>query len=166
LSLTTIILSIVTSVFLCPNFVARQLVLFTLANVFIFAQFHQKTSQKIVLIITLLIFTINSLNAYEFLFIDNIESNIKDQIASNSTVLATDNYDIINYYLEINNINSPVYSIEEDLVDQDLENKLLALPSQKMFFVSNDKASNADLKLKQELQNSICHKHHCSEIEL
>lgn len=166
LSLTTVVLSVITSVFLFPNFVARQLVLFTLVSVFIFAQFHQKTSQKFVLIITLLLFTINSLNAYEFLFLKNIESNIQDQIVSNSTVLATDNYDVINYYLEINNINSPVYSIEEELINQDLKNKLLALPSQKMFFVINDKASDADLKLKQDLQNSICDKHHCSEIEL
>lgn len=167
LSLTTIILSIFFSIFLFPVFLARQLVLFSLITIFVFAQFHQNLRQELFIIITVLIYAVNSFNAYNFLFTKNVNNTLKQRIPSNSIILLRDDYDLVNYYLLINKNNSVVYLIEgSDLDIQNLKDQLLAKSSKNIFFVKNQFISEDELKIKESLQNVICQKHHCTEIEL
>lgn len=166
-SIVTISLSIIISIFLFPIFLARQLVLLSLLVVFVFAQFHQKLRHEFFMIITLLIFANNSLNGYGFLFTQDIEIIVKQKIPSNSIILLMDNDDPFKYYLAINKNNSLVYQIERDDVEnQNLENELLAKSSRNVFFINEPSFSTNELKNKETLENNICQKHHCEDIEL
>lgn len=163
----TIGLATIISILFFPVFLARQLVLFSLLVVFVFAQFHQKLRYEFFMMITLLILAINSFNNYGFLFRENIQNTIKQKIPSNSIVLLMDDVDLISYYLLINKNNSSVYLIERDSSqNQNLQNELLSLASRDVFFIMNQAYSSDELKIKESLENNICQKHHCLDIEL
>lgn len=166
-SMFTIALAIIISIFLFPVFLARQLVLFSLFLVFVFAQFHQKLRYELIMLTTLFIFAFNSLNQYNFLFRENIEITVKQRIPSNSIILLIDDFDSIRYYLAINKNNSLVYEIERnDVENQNLENELLAKSSRNVFFINSSSFLTNELKSKETLENNICQKHHCEDIEL
>ena len=78
-----------------------------------------------------------------------------------------DDVDLISYYLLINKNNSSVYLIERDSSqNQNLQNELLSLASRDVFFIMNQAYSSDELKIKESLENNICQKHHCLDIEL
>ncbi|NMA29968.1 MAG: glycosyltransferase family 39 protein, partial [Candidatus Pacebacteria bacterium] len=164
--LTTVLLAIIISIFLFPVFLARQLVLFSIISVFVFAQFHQKLRQELVLFLTLVVYTINSLTGYNFLFATNIETTIKNKVPSNSIILLLDDYDSINYYLIVNRNNSSIYSIKRYIFkNQDLEDKLLTESITNVFFIKNQFISNDELETKKSLQDNICQKYHCVDLD-
>lgn len=131
--LSSLILSVIYSLWRQPIFLAKNLVVVSISLIFILAQFHKNIRNYIMIVLILLLYGYRSFNAYGFLYSVDLGKNIKESQVSNDDIVVSfvDSFDSFSYYLETNHKSSQILiSNKLTLHDRDKlrnQNKIILL---------------------------------------
>jgi hypothetical protein len=167
--LASILLSVISSIFFSPIFLARQLVVVTIALIFIIARLITNVRTALFSLLILCVYAYLSYQTYGFLFQTNINEKVQQHVKNGDVILLFEgNYDYLSYYLFVNNKQAEVQVLSTDQIfNQNLLAGIKKSNSRLLFFnhFCPEEKYEECRRLVEELRVEYCDNIYCQTIE-